>query len=132
MLDVKEKQVLVFGSGISGTAAVRLLEKEGAQVILYDGNEKLDLEKVKEQLGEGSRARIVLGAFPEELLETLDLLILSPRCPHRPSGGGSHSFQRDPGDGRGGACLFLWKRRCAGDHRDQRKELQRQRCLVRS
>ena len=39
MLDVKEKQVLVFGSGISGTAAVRLLEKEGAQVILYDGNE---------------------------------------------------------------------------------------------
>ena len=56
MLDVKEKQVLVFGSGISGTAAVRLLEKEGAQVILYDGNEKLDPEKVKEQLGEGSRA----------------------------------------------------------------------------
>ena len=48
MLDVKEKQVLVFGSGISGTAAVRLLEKEGAQVILYDGNEKLDPEKVKE------------------------------------------------------------------------------------
>ena len=81
MLDVKEKQVLVFGSGISGTAAVRLLEKEGAQVILYDGNEKLDLEKVKEQLGEGSRARIVLGAFPEELLETLDLLILSPGVP---------------------------------------------------
>lgn len=81
MLDVKEKQVLVFGSGISGTAAVRLLEKEGAQVILYDSNEKLDPEKVKEQLGEGSRARIVLGAFPEELLETLDLLILSPGVP---------------------------------------------------
>ncbi len=81
MLDVKEKQVLVFGSGISGTAAVRLLEKEGAQVILYDGNEKLDPEKVEEQLGEGSRARIVLGAFPEELLETLDLLILSPGVP---------------------------------------------------
>ena len=73
-----------------GSAELRrsdLLEKEGAQVILYDGNEKLDPEKVKEQLGEGSRARIVLGAFPEELLETLDLAGLKSRCSHGPSGG---------------------------------------------
>ena len=122
MLDVKEKQVLVFGSGISGTAAVRLLEKEGAQVILYDGNEKLDLEKVKEQLGEGSRARIVLGAFPEELLETLDLLILSPGVPTDLPVVEAIASRGIPVIGRGGACLFLWKRRCAGDHRDQRKD----------
>ena len=41
-MDIRDKNVLVFGSGISGIAASRLLLREGADVILYDGNEKLD------------------------------------------------------------------------------------------
>ena len=39
--DLKGKKVLVFGSGISGTGAVKLLAQVGAQIILYDGNENL-------------------------------------------------------------------------------------------
>ena len=35
-MEIKEKKVLVFGSGISGEAASRLLLEEGAEVILYD------------------------------------------------------------------------------------------------
>ena len=34
--DLKGKRVLVFGSGISGAGAVKLLAQVGAQIILYD------------------------------------------------------------------------------------------------
>jgi len=47
-MNVKGKQVLVFGSGISGVAASCLLLKKGATVVLYDSNEALDKEDIKE------------------------------------------------------------------------------------
>ena len=50
-MELKGKKVLVFGAGISGIGSCGLLEKEGAQVILYDGKADLDIEKVKGQLG---------------------------------------------------------------------------------
>ncbi len=80
-MEVKDKKVLVFGSGISGVGAVHLLELHGADVILYDGNDKLKEQDVREKLDEGSKAEIVLGEFPEDLLETLRLVILSPGVP---------------------------------------------------
>ena len=33
-MDLRNKKVLVFGSGISGIGAARLLEQQGADVIL--------------------------------------------------------------------------------------------------
>ena len=39
-MDLQGKKVLVFGAGISGIGSCGLLEKEGAEVILYDGNDK--------------------------------------------------------------------------------------------
>lgn len=80
-MEVSGKKVLVFGSGISGIGAVKLLEKHGASVILYDGNEKLKKEEVAEKLNQGSEAEIVIGDFPEELFDGLDLVILSPGVP---------------------------------------------------
>ena len=44
---VKDKNVLVFGSGISGEAACELLLKEEAKVVLYDGNDKLNPEEIR-------------------------------------------------------------------------------------
>lgn len=76
---VTGKKVLVFGSGISGIGAVKLLEDHGAEVVLYDGNESLDQASLREQLGE--KTTIVLGKFPEHLLEELDLVVLSPGVP---------------------------------------------------
>lgn len=76
---VTGKKVLVFGSGISGIGAVKLLEDHGAGVVLYDGNESLDQASLREQLGE--KTAIVLGEFPEHLLEELDLVVLSPGVP---------------------------------------------------
>ena len=80
-MDLQGKKVLVFGAGISGIGSCGLLEKEGAEVILYDGNDKKDAEAMKAQLGEGSKVRVVLGVFPEEEMESLDLVVMSPGVP---------------------------------------------------
>ena len=80
-MEVKNKKVLVFGLGISGIGAGKILEAHGADVVLYDGNQKLTEEKVRKQLGEDSNARIVIGEFPEEILENLDMTVLSPWVP---------------------------------------------------
>ena len=59
-MEMKGKKVLVFGSGISGEAAARLLLREGAQVILYDGNEDLRadkiMKKITDKLPDGEKA----------------------------------------------------------------------------
>lgn len=80
-MEVAKKKVLVFGMGISGIGAAGLLEEQGAEVTLYDGNEKLEEEKIRGKLGAGSKAQIVIGSFPEELLDTLDIVVLSPGVP---------------------------------------------------
>lgn len=80
-MEVTGKKVLVFGSGISGIGAVKLLEDHGAEVILYDGNDKLDKVAMKEQLGDAVKAEIILGEFPEKLIDTLDIAVLSPGVP---------------------------------------------------
>ena len=80
-MEVAGRKVLVFGAGISGIGAVRLLKGQKADVILYDGNEQLDTGKVKEKLGEYKDIQIVAGAFPEEELDSLQLVVLSPGVP---------------------------------------------------
>lgn len=80
-MEVTGKKVLVFGSGISGIGAVKLLEDHGAEVILYDGNDKLNKVAMKEQLGDGVKAEIIIGEFPEKLIDTLDIAVLSPGVP---------------------------------------------------
>ena len=80
-MDIAGKNVLVFGSGISGIGAAGLLEERGASVTLYDGNDKLDAEEIRGKMKDGAKTDIVLGEFPEELLGKLDLVIISPGVP---------------------------------------------------
>lgn len=79
--NLAEKKVLVFGTGISGIGAAKLLEKVQAEVILYDGNEKLCKEEIRKKLPNDSKCEIVLGALSKELLESLDLVVMSPGVP---------------------------------------------------
>ena len=79
--DLKGKKVLVFGSGISGTGAVKLLAQVGAQIILYDGNENLKEEDIRKKLPEGCSCEILLGELPDEVIESLDLAVMSPGVP---------------------------------------------------
>lgn len=80
-MEVKGRKVLVFGAGISGIGAAGLLEANGADVILYDGNEKLDPASLKEQLGEKSGAAVLTGKLPQETITSLDMAVLSPGVP---------------------------------------------------
>ena len=85
-MDLKGKKVLVFGSGISGEAAAGLLFCNGADVVLYDGNEKLDAGRIKDEILQEGRSKasekthgtvsVVLGDFPEALLGELDLTVM--------------------------------------------------------
>lgn len=77
----KDKKFLVFGTGISGIAAAGLLKKEQIEVVLYDGNEELDLAEVREKSAELQEIPIYTGALKEEVLEGLDIAVLSPGVP---------------------------------------------------
>lgn len=81
MIDLTGKKVLVVGAGISGIGSATLLEEKGALPVLYDSNEKLTEEAVREKLGKDSHAQIVLGTFPKELAKSLSLVVLSPGVP---------------------------------------------------
>lgn len=78
---MKNQKVLVFGCGISGIAASRLLEREGKDVILYDGNTSLHTEDLKQQLGENTKVEIILGELPEERMSELGMVVMSPGVP---------------------------------------------------
>ena len=75
------KKVLVFGSGISGIGACQLLEAVGKGVVLYDGNTSLDPEGIKTQIGEGTKVEVVLGELSDDVIDSLELVVMSPGVP---------------------------------------------------
>ncbi len=81
MLDLRDKKVLVVGSGISGIGAVEALCHVGAYPILYDANEKLKKEEVAAKFAPGTSIQIVIGALPKETAQMVDLVVLSPGVP---------------------------------------------------
>lgn len=85
-MELKDKLVLVAGAGISGIGAVGLLKAAGADVILYDGNEKLNEEELYEKMRVScvqdlDSVDVVLGELSEELAEEIDLCVVSPGIP---------------------------------------------------
>ena len=85
MMRLKDKKVIVAGTGKSGIGSAALLEKNGALPVIYDGNEQTDKEAVKkligEKLGHDSKAQLYLGAFPKEIVSDAQLAVLSPGIP---------------------------------------------------
>ena len=81
MIDLTGKKVLVVGSGISGIAAAELLKKQKAEVVLFDGNKNLDIEALKQKAPVFSDMKIILGELDETVMNTLDLVVLSPGVP---------------------------------------------------
>lgn len=80
-MDLEGKKVLVVGSGLSGIGAVEALNYAKAEPILFDENEKLKIEEVRAKLKPGLKAEIVIGSLPEELKQTVELVVLSPGVP---------------------------------------------------
>lgn len=81
MVDLRDKKVLVVGTGISGIGSAALLSSQGARVVLYDSNEKASKEDIAKKLKEGTKAEIITGAFTKEIMENLSLCVLSPGVP---------------------------------------------------
>ena len=80
-MNLQNKKVLVFGTGISGIAAVNLLEDQGACPVLFDGNTQLKEADVREKLPAGSKAEIIIGDLSEDMMSELALVVLSPGVP---------------------------------------------------
>ena len=80
-MDLKNKKVVVVGSGVSGIGAVKLLTQVNAIPVLYDGNEKLTRDIISTKLPEGCNAEIVIGEMPQGLIDSADLLVISPGVP---------------------------------------------------
>lgn len=77
-MDITKKNVLVFGTGLSGIAAVKLLHRADADILLYDSNESVDVGKLREKLPKDFKGEILLGNLEEQVIDTLDLVVLSP------------------------------------------------------
>lgn len=79
-----DKTYLVAGSGISGIGAVKLLSEIGADIILYDGNEELSENGIREKLKEAKhpeKPRIIIGELPDEVIRQTDIMVISPGIP---------------------------------------------------
>ena len=80
-MELSKKKVLVFGTGKSGIGAAGLLLQKGASVVLYDGNQEKDADELKAQFAADAALEIVLGTLPESVMDTLDLVVMSPGVP---------------------------------------------------
>ena len=80
-MNLNKKNVLVVGCGISGIGSTKLLEKVGANPILFDENKKVDSDAVRARFGEETKADIVIGELSKETENAIDLVVLSPGVP---------------------------------------------------
>ena len=77
-MELAGKNVLVFGAAVSGISAAETLLAAGARVTLADGKELEKLKQTDGLTGLTGRATLALGRQDEALLDTMDLLIISP------------------------------------------------------
>ena len=73
-----QKKVLIAGAGRSGIGSARLLQKNGAEIIFYDGKTDVDVEKLLSQLEDREHVGVVLGDINDAILSDVELMILSP------------------------------------------------------
>lgn len=81
--DIKGKNVLVIGSGLSGVGSVRLINEVGAHAYLLEENDKASEEEIRQKLNESDRdnTKIIIGAVSDEVLDSISLVVPSPGVP---------------------------------------------------
>lgn len=78
---LKGQKCLVIGSGISGVGALSLLQRLEAEILFFDGNEKMTVEELQAKVPENVTAVCYTGQLPQEVMETVDVAVLSPGVP---------------------------------------------------
>lgn len=77
-MEIKGKNVLVFGAGVSGVSAAQVLKEQGAVVTLADAKDQQHA-KAAALLGPlAGKVELALGRDDEKLLDGKDLFIISP------------------------------------------------------
>ncbi len=76
-----QKKILIVGTGKSGINAGKLLLEKGAEIIFYDDNVALNVEKLLAQFKSNKDIKIVLGEVNDKILSNIDLMVLSPGVP---------------------------------------------------
>ncbi len=80
-LDPANKKFLVVGCGISGVAACELLQLHHLPFDLYDGNDALDEDSIREKSDALRNCRIWIGGLQEEHMTDYSYAVLSPGVP---------------------------------------------------
>ena len=76
---LKGQKCLVVGSGISGIGAITLLKKMNATIYLFD--QKLTVQELYAKLPDGIKAECYSQELPEEIMNQIDIVVLSPGVP---------------------------------------------------
>ena len=74
-------KALIFGTGKSGISAADLLSAQGYGLVVYDGNKKMTESTLREKAPVFKEAEVFCGELPQEVLEGVDLAVLSPGVP---------------------------------------------------
>ncbi len=77
-MQFENKRVMVYGAARSGISAANMLQKLGANVLMFDRNTNLKDEDFKERLDVEHQFELITGILSEDIIPTIDLLILSP------------------------------------------------------
>lgn len=77
-MQLKGKKVLVFGAGKSGISAIRLLQKQEADILLYDSNPNLTKEDFQDKFDIENRFTLITGELRQSVIDTIDLMVISP------------------------------------------------------
>ena len=77
-MELKGKNVLVFGAGISGVSAAQMLHEQGAVVTLADAKDEQHAKAAASLEALAGKAILAMGRQDELLLDGKELLILSP------------------------------------------------------
>lgn len=80
-MKLENKNVLVFGSGISGIGAANLLAEVGAKPIIYDENENRAVDEILSKVKHPDVTEVYIGRLTQERFDTLDLVVMSPGVP---------------------------------------------------
>ncbi|MDI6744046.1 MAG: UDP-N-acetylmuramoyl-L-alanine--D-glutamate ligase [Thermodesulfovibrionales bacterium] len=78
-MEIKDKNILVFGLAESGVGASNLLARFGARVTVTDSKPKEALMKYCERLLPS--IKLSLGGHPDGILQGVDMIVLSPGVP---------------------------------------------------
>ena len=78
-MELRNQKVIVMGAGKSGIAAAQLLDQIGAKIVLFDQNERLDIEELIKKIPPD--VHVYAGELPEEEKKDAVLLVMSPGIP---------------------------------------------------